>query len=97
MAGRSTSSAPVRSYDATRLRRVRAGSRSHAPKVHGTAYSRLAASDSSRAWQDHEARAAHGTVTVLLCSRPNASPFWIMLLLFWGRLDHGIIRICLRD
>ena len=22
-------------------------------------------------------------------SRDNASPFWIMLLLFFGRLDHG--------
>jgi hypothetical protein len=26
-----------------------------------------------------------------LCSRANASPFWIMLLLVWGRLDNGMI------
>jgi hypothetical protein len=46
--GRSTSSAPVRSYDATRRRRVRADSRSHARNVPGTAYARLAATGSSR-------------------------------------------------
>jgi len=38
-------------------------------------------------------RLAFETVTVRLCSRPNASPFWIMLLLVWGRLDHAIVRI----
>src|SRR5262249_6538241 len=38
-------------------------------------------------------RGAPGTVTVPLCSRPNASPFWIMLLLVWGRLDHRMIRL----
>jgi hypothetical protein len=27
-----------------------------------------------------------GTVTLPLCSRTNASPFWIMFLLVWGRL-----------
>src|SRR5262249_18840396 len=37
------------------------------------------------------ARRAPGTVTVPLCSRPNASPFWIMLLLSLGVLEHGMI------
>src|SRR6266545_258530 len=46
--GRSTSSAPVRSYDATRRRRVRAGSRSHARNVRETPHARLVATDSSR-------------------------------------------------
>jgi len=32
-------------------------------------------------------------VTVPLSLRTNASPFWIMLLLVWGSLGHGIIRI----
>ena len=32
-----------------------------------------------------------GTVTLPLRSRTNASPFWIMLLLVWGRLDNGMI------
>jgi hypothetical protein len=32
-----------------------------------------------------------GTITVPLCSRTNASPFWIMLLLVWGRPEHGMI------
>jgi hypothetical protein len=36
-------------------------------------------------------RVAPGRVTVPLCSRTNASPFWIMLLLVWGRLDNGMI------
>src|SRR6266480_4830848 len=31
-------------------------------------------------------RVAPGMVTVPLCSRPNASPFWIMLLLVLGRI-----------
>ncbi len=42
------------------------------------------------AGQDPEARLAPGTVTLPLCSRTNASPFWIMLLRVWGRLDHGM-------
>src|SRR6266511_6165079 len=46
--GRSTTSAPVRSYDATRRRRVRAGSRSHARNVRETPHARLVATDSSR-------------------------------------------------
>ena len=45
------------------------------------------------AGQDPEARLAPGTVTLPLCSRTNASPFWIMLLLVLGRLDNGMIRI----
>jgi hypothetical protein len=36
------------------------------------------------AGQDPEAHLAPGMVTVPLCSRPNASPFWIMLLLVSG-------------
>jgi len=32
---------------------------------------------------------APGTVAVPLRSQPNASPFWIMLLLVSGRLDTG--------
>ena len=32
-----------------------------------------------------------GTVTLPLYSRTNASPFWLMLLLVWGRLDNGMI------
>src|SRR5262249_38717372 len=36
-------------------------------------------------------RGAPGTVTVPLCLRPNASPFWIMLLLSLGVLEHGMI------
>ncbi len=43
------------------------------------------------AGQDPEACVVPGTVTLPLCSRTNASPFWIMLLLFLGRLDHGRI------
>src|SRR5262245_58743095 len=48
------------------------------------------------AGQDPETRLAFGTVTVPLCSRTNASPFWIMLLLLWGRLGHATIaaRLC---
>src|SRR5262249_60346106 len=45
------------------------------------------------AGQDPEARRAPGTVTVPLCSRPNASPFWITLLLVCGKLDNGMIRV----
>ena len=45
------------------------------------------------AGQDPEARLVPGTVTLPLCSRANASPFWIMLLLVLGRLDNGMIRI----
>jgi hypothetical protein len=33
-----------------------------------------------------------GTVTLPLCSRTNASPFWMMLLLVWGGLEHGMIH-----
>jgi hypothetical protein len=36
-------------------------------------------------------RVAPGTVTLPLCLRPNASPFWIMLLLVWSRLDNWMI------
>ena len=36
------------------------------------------------AGQDPEARFAPGTGTLPLCSHPNASPFWIMLLLVSG-------------
>jgi hypothetical protein len=43
------------------------------------------------AGQDPEARLVPGTVTLPLCSRTNASPYWIMLLLVWGRLEHGMI------
>jgi hypothetical protein len=43
------------------------------------------------AGQDPEARPVPGTVTLPLCSRTNASPFWIMLLLVWGRSEHGMI------
>ena len=43
------------------------------------------------AGQDPEAPFAPGTVTLPLRSRTNASPFWIMLLLVWGRLDNGMI------
>src|SRR5258706_15571793 len=43
------------------------------------------------AGQDSRGRAAPGTVAVPLCSRTNASPFWIMLLLVWSRLDNGMI------
>ena len=35
------------------------------------------------------------TVTLPLCSRTNASPFWIMLLLVLGRPDNGMIRVIL--
>jgi hypothetical protein len=38
------------------------------------------------------ARFAPGTVTVPLCSHTNASRFWIILLLIWGRLERGVIR-----
>jgi hypothetical protein len=43
------------------------------------------------AGQDPEARLVPGTVTVPLRSQPNASPFGIMLLLVWGRPEHGMI------
>ena len=36
---------------------------------------------------------ASGTVAVPLRSQPNASPFWIMLLLVSGTLDNGMICI----
>ena len=36
------------------------------------------------AGQDPEALLTPGTVAVPLCSRTNASPFWIILLLVWG-------------
>ena len=36
-------------------------------------------------------RVALGTVTLPLCSRTNASPFWIILLLSLGVLEHGMI------
>jgi len=45
------------------------------------------------AGQDPEARLVSGTVTLPLRSRPNASPFWIMLLLVFGKLDNGMIRV----
>jgi hypothetical protein len=32
------------------------------------------------------------TVTLPLCSRTNASPFWIMLLLVWGGSEHGMAQ-----
>ncbi len=43
------------------------------------------------AGQDPEARLAPGTGTLPLCSRTNASPFGIILLLVWGKLEHGMI------
>src|SRR5436190_9188613 len=43
------------------------------------------------AGQDPEAGLAPGTGTLPLCSRTNASPFWIILLLVWGKLEHGMI------
>src|SRR6516225_7503667 len=43
------------------------------------------------AGQDSRGRGAPGTVTVPLCLRTNASPFWIMLLLSLGVLEHGMI------
>jgi hypothetical protein len=43
------------------------------------------------AGQDPEARVVPGTITLPLCTRMNASPFWIMLLRFLGRLEHGMI------
>ena len=45
------------------------------------------------AGQNPEALLTPGTVTVPLCLRTNASPFWIMLLLVSGRLDNGMISI----
>ena len=39
------------------------------------------------------ARNGHST----LCSRTNASPFWIMLLLVFGKLDNGMIRVQQRN
>src|SRR5262249_34091026 len=51
----------------------------------------------SRRGRIPRARRAPGTVTVPLCSRPNASPFWIMLLLVLGTTDHGIIVMGLRN
>jgi hypothetical protein len=44
------------------------------------------------AGQDPEARLVPATVTLPLCSRTKASPFWIMLLLVWGRSEHGMIE-----
>jgi hypothetical protein len=43
------------------------------------------------AGQDLGARKRSGLTTVPLQSRPNASPFWIMLLLVWGGSEHGVI------
>src|SRR5262249_13814974 len=42
------------------------------------------------AGQDSRGRIAPGTVTVPLCSRTNASPFWIMLLLSSTAFEHGM-------
>src|SRR5262249_40715740 len=49
----------------------------------------------SRRGRIPRARRAPGTVTLPLCSRTNASPFWIMLLLVLGRPDNGMIRVIL--
>jgi hypothetical protein len=43
------------------------------------------------AGQDLGARMRSELTTVPLQSRPNASPFWIMLLLVWSRLDNWMI------
>ena len=43
------------------------------------------------AGQDLGAHMRSGLTTVPLQSRPNASPFWIMLLLVRGKLDNGMI------
>src|SRR5262245_56461485 len=43
------------------------------------------------AGQDPEAHLVPGAVTLPLRLQTNASPFWIMLLLVWGRLDNGMI------
>jgi hypothetical protein len=43
------------------------------------------------AGQDPEARLAPGTVILPLCSRANASLFWIMSLLVSARADHAMI------
>src|SRR5262249_6374828 len=51
----------------------------------------------SRRGRIPEAHLVPGTVTVPLCSRTNASPFWIMLLLVWGRLGHAMIAAGLCD
>src|SRR5215211_5286519 len=45
------------------------------------------------AGQDPEARLAPGTVTVPLCPRANASPFWIMSLLVSGRTNHAMFLV----
>src|SRR5262249_55373820 len=47
----------------------------------------------SRRGRIPRARRAPGTVTLPLCLRPNASPFWIMLLLVLGKLDNGMICV----
>ena len=57
----------------------------------GAPRARNGASAMQPAGQDPKARVVPGTVTVPLCSGTNASPFWIMLLLVWGRLDNGMI------
>ena len=44
------------------------------------------------AGQDPEALLGARTVAVPLCSRTNASPFWIILLLVRGGSEHGILR-----
>ena len=46
---------------------------------------------SQPAGQDPDTRLASGTVTLPLCSRTNASPFWITLLLVLGGSEHGMI------
>src|SRR5262249_53212528 len=46
----------------------------------------------SRRGRIPRARRAPGMVTLPLCSRTNASPFWIMLLLSLGVLEHGMIE-----
>src|SRR5881227_4021349 len=44
------------------------------------------------AGQDIEAPQRPELTTPPLQSRPNASPFWIMLLLSVGALEHGMIK-----
>jgi hypothetical protein len=48
------------------------------------------------AGQDPEALIAPGAVTLPLVSQLNASSFGIMLLLVWGRRDHGTIPVGMR-
>ena len=60
--------------------------------IHGNGASCAPTSAIRPAGQDLGAPSAPGIDALPLQSRPNASPFWIMLLLSVGAVEHGMIK-----